>query len=159
MKRFYRLLSLSFLMLSLSACSSSPVGSPWQRESNIRVGPERVFPRPITEILPELVDAQALSGGSGRLGPSLVYWPYELADSRQVYLFGCGLFQDHYCEEAVPRICPLGETVELVRRVEPGNVIRERCRFVGTAAPGDLYPNCDKVEFEHDILVGLVSCQ
>ena len=159
MKRFCRLLSVSFLLLSLAACSNSPVGSPWQRESNIRVGPERVFPRPITEIMPELAGAQALSGGSGRLGPSLVYWPYELADSTQVYLFGCGLFQGHYCEEAVPRICPRGETEELARRVEPGNVIRERCRFVGTAAPGDLYPNCDKTEFEHDILVGLVSCQ
>lgn len=159
MKRFCRLLSVSFLLLWLTACSSTPIGNPWQRESNVRVGPERVFPRPVTEVLPQLEGARMLGSGSGRLGPSLVYWPYELADSSQVYLFGCGLFDGHYCDEAVPRVCPVGETEVLSRVVEPGNVTREICTFVGTAAPGDLYPTCEKFEFEHDILVGLVNCQ
>ena len=155
MKRYYPLAILATVIL---ASCATPISDPWKREFNVRVGPERVFDRPVSEVVPELEGARA-TGNNGRLGSAFVYWGYELADSSPVYLYGCGLFEGHYCDEALPRLCAVGQTTVLSREVQPGKVTHSNCRIVGMAAPGELNPNCTETERENDILVGLASCQ
>lgn len=68
-------------LLVLGACQSSGVRQLPERTEVGIGGPERVFSRPVAEIVPLLQGARR-AGPNGRAGPELVFWGYELAGNR-----------------------------------------------------------------------------
>lgn len=136
-------------------CAASQEPTP-ERQMNVTQGPEVVFTRPATDILPALAGATA-TGENGRIGTELVFWGYRQADGRRVFFFACAPKPDFDCGERVLAVCPVATTV-LATGEENGTVVRRTCRNVAVAVPGDLRPGCeDRVE-SVPMAVGLVSC-
>lgn len=126
-----------------------------ERSMNVTSGPDLVFDRPVTDILPALGDALA-TGRNGRIGNEMVFWGYRLRDNREVNLFACAVLEDVDCEARISAICPGGN--ELIRVEEPGTVRHMNCTAIGVAAPGDIRPNCTDFESSDALLVGLMQC-
>ena len=120
-------------------------------------GPDRVFVRPVADILPQLAGATA-TDVTGRVGRELVFWEYRLRDGRLANLYVCARAENVDCESRGAAVCPAGGDV-LARGEEPGRVRRMNCTTVGVAQPGELFPNCQVRELEDRLLVGLVECQ
>ena len=126
------------------------------RVMNVTQGPETVFGKPATEILPALMGATA-TGENGRVGRELVFWGYRQADGRVVFFFACAPDVAVDCMARVPTIC-LNRTTVLETGEASGNVVRRVCRNVAVATPGDRRPGCvDRVE-STPMAVGLVTC-
>jgi hypothetical protein len=147
--------SICRLAFALAVIAAGSLGAQ-ERNTNVTQGPEAVFDRPVTEIVPTLESATA-SGVNGRVGNELVFWGYELADGRPVYFFACMKSADVDCAQRIESICTTTTTV-LESTETNGKIVRRTCREVTTAAPGDTRPGCsDKVE-DVALAVGLVSC-
>lgn len=146
-------------ILVLTACQSFDT-LPRQQITRTRVDvgePQRVFARPVADIVPELREA-TLARERGRVGNELVFWAYDLPDGQQRWLYACAILPGLDCEERIARVCPVGPQTVLVRREEPGAVRRMNCQLVGQAAPGDLYPNCQDHTDTLPVALGLLSC-
>ena len=127
-----------------------------ERQMNVRQGPETVFDRPPSEILPALAGATA-TGENGRVGTELVFWGYRHSDGRRVFFFACAPRPDFDCAARVPAICPTVTTV-LATSAASGTTVRRNCRTFSVTAPGELRPGCDDRVQSADLAVGLVSC-
>jgi hypothetical protein len=127
-----------------------------ERQMNVRLGPETVFQEPVTQIFPTLADAKP-TGENGRVGNELVFWGYDLADGREVFLFACALVANVNCEERVPLICTTSTNV-LETRELGGTVTQRNCRDIAIASPGDTRPGCTQREQSTPVRAGLVSC-
>lgn len=120
-------------------------------------GPERVFDRPVADLLPELAGATA-TGENGRVGNELVFWGFRLADNRQANLFACALLENVDCESRLRAVCPAGGR-ELSRATQRGLIRELDCKAVSIVGTGDLTPNCEDRENTSDLLVGLMECR
>jgi hypothetical protein len=148
-------LCVGALLLAAALAVDAQPASP-ERTMNVTQGPETVFGKPATEILPALAGATA-TGENGRVGRELVFWGYRQNDGRLVFFFACAPDADVDCMARVPAICPNGTTV-LETGQASGNVVRRVCRNVAVATPGDRRPGCaDRVE-STSMAVGLVTC-
>jgi hypothetical protein len=150
---------LTRLLVIGSVCFA--FGAPGQeqlpkREMNVRQGPESVFDRPPTEILPALAGAKA-TGENGRVGSELVFWGYEHSDGRRIFFFACALRPEVDCATRVPAICPTTTTV-LETREASGKTVRRNCRNISVVGAGDTRPGCDDRTQTAGMAVGLVSC-
>jgi hypothetical protein len=150
----YRQLALLALLV-LGACT--PIERIPPRTLNVSGGPERVFDRPVAEILPQLEGATA-TGVNGRVGNELVFWGYQLRDSSSANLFACAQLANVNCEARISAICP-GGSQEVTRTEVQGVVSYRDCRAVGIANVGDLSPNCNDRERNDSLLVGLAQCR
>jgi hypothetical protein len=157
MCRAANFLGLAALML-LSACQSVTVVPLPERVEAAVGGPERVFARPVTEIVPLLQNAQA-SGPRGRVGSELVFWGYQLADERPAFLVACAVLPDVDCAARLPQVCASGAPEVLFSQQDQGEVRFLHCREIGVAAPGDLTPNCADVQKVQAVDVTLLSCR
>jgi len=156
-KAMMLMLSAGGTMLLLSCqAPEGEVRAP-KRTMGLRQGPELVFKRPIEEVIPELAGASA-TGNNGRVGPELAFWSYRLADGRNVLLHACAEIPGVDCLARADMICPAGRPQVILGNTAQGDVRRLECRVFGTAAPGDLRPNCSDFEFENPIRLGLASC-
>lgn len=126
------------------------------REMNVTQGPDVVFGRPAGEVVTELAGATP-TGENGRVGSELVFWGFEQAGGRRVFLFACAQGADVDCASRVAAICPAGGTVVQEGRAT-GTVVRRQCRTVAFARPGDVRPGCDDRAESVDLAVGLVAC-
>jgi hypothetical protein len=144
------------LSIGVAYAAAAQNSAPPQRVMNVTQGPETVFAEPVATILPTLVGARA-TGENGRVGSDLVFWGYERADGRQVFMFACATGPETNCAERVPAIC-LNSTTVLEQSEAPGTVVRRQCRNVAVAGPGDLRPGCDDRTESIPIAVGLVAC-
>ena len=146
------------LLFLCTACTGiTPLERTPERSLTVTSGPDRVFERPVGDILPQLSGATA-AGPNGRVGNELVFWGYQLQDGRAVNLFACAILDDVDCEARIAAICP-GGGQELARIEEPGMVRHLNCRAIGIARVGDLRPNCDDNTNSGDLLVGLMQCR
>lgn len=137
-----------------SASAQAPL--PQERVMNVTQGPETVFAEPVDAIMPSLAGARA-TGENGRLGLELVFWGYEQANGRRVFLFACASDPDVDCAGRVPGICPSGTTL-LEQGEANGTIVRRQCRNVAVAAPGDRRPGCADRTESIPVAVGLVAC-
>jgi hypothetical protein len=150
--RTISLLCLAMLLKMPAQAASEP-----ERSMGVRGGPEQVFTRPVTELVPQLQGAVA-TNVNGRVGPELVFWGYRLSNGAAANLFGCALVDGVDCEARALQICANGSTRLQSSIVEPGNMVRRTCVPVGNAGVGDLRPGCTDNETTNDLLVGLVDC-
>jgi len=137
--------------------SCTPIEKAPIRSMSVTSGPERVFDRPLGDILPQLENAQP-TGNNGRVGNELVFWEYQLEGNRQVNFFGCAQLRKVDCEKRIQAICPAGGE-EIARAIEPGGVRHVNCRAIGIVGTGDLLPNCQDEMQTNDVLVGLMQCR
>jgi hypothetical protein len=150
---------LWILISVLAACQSS--GNP--RDERVtrtltNVGdPDRVFTRPVSEVVPELQQA-ALSSERGRVGNELVFWGYDLPAGERRWLYACAVLPNIDCEARAALVCPAGPQTVLVQREEPGAVRRMNCGPVGLAAPGELRPHCTDYTETRPVMLGVLSC-
>lgn len=151
-----KFLLIQIAMLTL-LCGCDVVERLPKREMTVTSGPDLVFERPVSEILPQLENAIA-TGLNGRVGNEMVFWGYRLSDGRAANMFACAILDDVDCEARIQAICPLADRFELGRDIVPGNVRRLNCRAIGVVAVGDLLPNCSDNESSMDVLVGLMQC-
>ena len=150
MKKILRFAALSW------ALGIAAQDAPLVREMNVTQGPESVFDRAPSDILPALADAKA-TGENGRVGRELVFWGFEHADGRRVFLFACAQRPDVDCTTRVSAICPVTTTV-IETREASGNTVRRTCRNVAVVSPGEVRPGCvDRAE-STSMAVGLVTC-
>jgi hypothetical protein len=158
MCRILKILSLSLLAV-LSACQQlfvQPPDLPRRIESAVG-GPERVFERPVTEIVPLLQNARA-SAPNGRVGSELVFWGYELEGGRPAVLVACAILPDVDCNARLSQVCPSGASETLFTHEEGGEVRHLDCQSIGIAAPGDLTPTCEDDSDVQPVAVTLLSC-
>lgn len=127
-----------------------------QEHEPVRQGPDAVFEQPVDSVFDALVDAEA-TGRNARIGNEFVYWGYELADGRNVFLFACAPLEDVDCEARRAAICPAGGTL-IARSEVIGRVRRVHCESIGVAAPGELRPGCSDQEIENPLDAGIVQC-
>jgi hypothetical protein len=147
----------AFVAVIASLATIAAIAAEPERRMGVRAGPERVFGRPVAEIVPQLQGATA-TDVNGRVGAELVFWGYRLGSGGATNLFGCAMVEGVDCEARTRQICPDGEGRIQQSAVEPGNIIRRECAAVGNAAVGELHPGCINNEIQHDVLVGLVNC-
>lgn len=144
----------------LGACQPAalqrPLDPPQRIESRIG-GPERVFARPLAEIVPLLRDA-APAGPNGRVGPELVFWGYQLAGNRPAVLVACAVVPGVDCAARLPLVCAAGRHEVLFSAQEGGEVRYRNCQAIGIAQPGDLSPNCVETEEIQPVDVTLLAC-
>lgn len=159
MRHVSNILCFASLIL-LTACQTSlpPPASqaPLRVESPVG-GPERVFTRPIGDIVPLLQTARP-TGPNGRVGYEMVFWGYELG-GRPASLVACALLPDVDCEARLAQVCESGRPEQLYSAEEGGEVRFLNCQAIGIAQPGDLTPNCSDVERIQPLAVTLLSCQ
>jgi hypothetical protein len=127
-----------------------------ERSMGVTQKPDVVFSAPVESFLPDLAGATA-TDVNGRVGGELVFWGYELADGRPVFMFACAPTPTVICEERVQRIC-VDRTNVLRNATVGGDVTRRRCSTVSVALPGDPRPGCVQAAEVVDLAVGLVSC-
>lgn len=127
-----------------------------ERQLNVQQGPDSVFAREPAQIFSELLDARPTQV-NGRVGNELVFWGFELADGRQVFLSACAERGNVDCEARLNRVCPAGADI-LRRATEPGQVREVNCSFVRRVNPGDLHPGCTDRENPRDLVVSLIAC-
>ncbi|HEY0963925.1 MAG TPA: hypothetical protein VGE69_16365 [Pseudomonadales bacterium] len=149
------------LVLACAACESITVpppvaGEPERIESRIG-GPDRVFERPVAEMVPVLQDARQ-AGPTGRVGYELVFWGYELAGGDRATLVACAILPDVDCEARRARVCESGTAATLFTGEQGGAVRFRNCQAVGIAQPGDLTPNCTETEQTQPIQIHLLRC-
>ena len=149
------------LSLACAACQGVSVpppsaGEPERIESPIG-GPERVFERPIAEIVPALQNANQV-GPNGRVGYELVFWGYELAGGQRATLVACAVLPGVDCEARRTKVCPSGTGATLFSGEQGGEVRYRNCQAVGIAQPGDLTPNCSETEQTQAIELHLLRC-
>ncbi len=156
--------TLCFALLAvLVGCQSVPEASqpevrlPERIESRV-AGPERVFSRPVTEIVPQLQGARP-SGPNGRVGNELAFWGYELGNGEPAYLVGCAVLPDVDCSARTAKVCESGRPEVLFSTDEGGEVRFLNCQAIAIARPGDIRPNCVEKEEVQAIAVTLLSCQ
>ncbi|MEY4641077.1 MAG: hypothetical protein RLZZ227_1071 [Pseudomonadota bacterium] len=159
----HRLLNVACvaLMAALVGCqpvarAPEPPALPQRIVSDIG-SPQRVFARPVTEIVPGLQGARA-SGPNGRVGTELVFWGYELEGTGPAYLAACAFLSDTECEARLPEVCPSGAIEVLSRHEESGKVRYLDCQAIGVASPGDLTPTCADTADVQPVTVTLLSC-
>ena len=142
---------------TLAASVPSAAQEKLRREMNVRQGPDKVFDRPVGEILPALAGAKP-TRANGRVGSELVFWGYDLADGRNVAFFACAPLAGVDCMTRTQLICPpRGELLET--RETEGKVTHRRCTPVAMGAAGSTRPGCNDNENDGaDLLVGLVHC-
>ena len=150
---FFKLIP-GVLLVFCYACT--PIERIPSRSMTVSSGPDKVFERPVANILPDLGNAEP-TGINGRVGNEMVFWGYRLSDNRDVNLFACAMLEDINCESRIRGICPAGGE-ELSRAIESGIVRHLNCRAVGVVASGELLPNCDDNVRTDDLLVGLIQC-
>jgi hypothetical protein len=151
-----RALTLVIVLLS-SLAAAAAMSQELERRMNVRLGPETVFAEPVAQIFPALVDAKP-TGENGRVGNELVFWGYELADGRDVFLFACALVANVNCAERMPLICTTTTNV-LETRELGGTVTQRNCRDIAITSPGDTRPGCTQREQSTPVMAGLASCQ
>ena len=152
--------TLLLATILLAACQPVVVPPPAREPERIesRVGgPERVFARPVAEIVPLLADARPMAP-NGRVGFELVFWGYELATDRDAVLVACAVLPDVDCAARRDRVCESGTPEVLFTTQEGGEVRYRNCEAIGIAAPGDLTPNCVETEEIQPVEVTLLSC-
>jgi hypothetical protein len=143
--------------MTFAASVPSAAQEKLRREMNVRQGPDKVFDRPVGEVLPALADAKP-TGANGRVGSELVFWGYDLADGRNVAFFACALLPDVDCMTRTQLICRASSAL-LETRETTGKVVHRRCTPVATGVVGSGRPGCNDNENEGaDLLVGLVHC-
>ena len=144
----------------LAACQPASLPGPERQPQRIVSqvgGPERVFARPVAEIVPLLENAEP-AGQSGRVGFELVFWGYRLATNRSATLVACAVLPDVDCAARLPQVCASGRPEILFSAQEGGEVRYRNCQAVGIAQPGDLTPNCVETEEIQPVEVTLLSC-
>jgi hypothetical protein len=148
-----------FLLVTLLSCSLTALAQSPMRSLGVMAGPERVFLRPVAEIIPELKGAAA-TRVNGRVGSALVFWGYRLSSGQAVNLFACAETDDSKskCEYRIAMICPSGKGNMLKTLTESGDVVRRVCDAISQARVGDLHPGCNDSEVQNTLQVGLVSC-
>lgn len=156
MCREMKLLCLAGMLL-LGACQSAGVRQLPERTEVAVGGPERVFTRPVAEIVPLLQDAQR-AGPNGRVGSELVFWGYELAGSRPAFLVACAVLPGVDCAARASQVCQSGRPEILFSQLDQGEVRYLNCQEVGIVAPGDLTPNCADTQEVQEVAVTLLSC-
>jgi hypothetical protein len=148
-------------LLGLLAACQANLPPPSERTLDRTVarvgGPERVFARPVAEIVPLLQGARA-SGPDGRVGFELVFWGYELATNRQATLVACAVLPDVDCAARLAKVCQSGTPEVLFTAREGGEVRSRSCQAIGIARPGDLTPNCVEIEETQPVELSLLSC-
>jgi hypothetical protein len=156
MCRVVKFLGLTgFLMLT--ACQSASV-RPVPARTEVGIGgPERVFSRPVAEVVPLLEDARR-AGPSGRVGSELVFWGYELAGNRPAFLVACAVLPGVDCTARAAQVCQSGRPEILFSQQDQGEVRYLNCQEVGIVAPGDLTPNCADTQEVQEVAVTLLSC-
>ena len=140
------------LILPINVQAQEPV-----RILGVRAGPDKVFARPVAELMPALKGAVA-TRVNGRVGNELVFWGYQLGNGKSVQLFACTELNDTNCQSRIPLICANRNGAVLSSSMEPGSVVKRDCNAVADAHVGDLHPGCTDTETENNLLVGLVSC-
>ncbi len=145
-------LLLGTLVLPITALAEEPV-----RKMGVNIGPERVFERPVVELIPELKGAVA-THVNGRVGNELVFWGYRLGNGKSVQLFACTELNGTNCQSRIQLICEKGSGTVLGSVMEPGSVVKRDCNAVADAHVGDMHPGCTDKEIENNLLVGLVTC-
>ena len=146
-----------FLLVTLLSCSLTAMAQPPVRSLGVMAGPERVFSRPVAEIIPALKGATA-TRVNGRVGTALVFWGYKLSSGQTVELFACAETDDSKCEHRIPLICAKGSGSVQNAVTESGDVVRRICDAIGQARIGDMHPGCVDSEVRNNLQVGLVSC-
>jgi hypothetical protein len=157
MRRVPKLPGLA-LLATLCACQSAAVAPLPERDETFVGGPDRVFSRPVGEIVPLLQGARP-TAPNGRVGPELVFWAYELADRRPAFLVACAVLPNVDCAARLPQVCASGTPETLFTQQDQGEVRYLNCREIGVVAPGDLTPNCVDTEEVQAIEVTLLNCQ
>lgn len=159
----HRLLNVACIALvaALAGCQSiarapEPPALPQRIVSDIG-SPQRVFERPVPEMVPGLQGARA-SGPNGRVGTELVFWGYELEGSGPAYLTACAFLPDAECEARLAKVCPSGAIEVLARHAESGKVRYLDCQAIGVASPGDLTPTCADTVDVQPVKVTLLRC-
>ena len=150
-------LKLSNLVFLVFCVSCTPIEKTPIRSMTVTGGPERVFDRPLGDILPQLRHARP-TGINGRVGNELVFWGYQLQDDQKLNFYGCAQLHNVDCDERMHAICPDGGK-EIARAIEPGGVRHVNCRAIGIVGTGDLLPNCQDEMQTNDVLVGLMQCR
>ena len=148
-------LILCIILVGCYACT--PIKRLPSRIMTVSIGPDKVFERPVEEVLPQLSNAVA-TNNNGRVGNELVFWEYQLVDGQLVNFFACAMLDDVDCEARLPVICP-GGGQELNRTLESGVVRQLDCRAVGIGGVGDPRPNCTDDTIQNELLIGLMQCQ
>ncbi len=157
MCRIPKLSCLAVLAL-LAACQPvTTVRQPPRVEAPVG-GPERVFTRPVTELVPPLQNARR-AGPNGRVGSELVFWGYELASQQPAFLVACAVLPDVDCAARLPRVCRQGNPEILFSQQNEGEVRSRSCQAIGVAHPGDRVPNCDETEKVQPVEVTLLACR
>lgn len=159
MRRLMNILCLALLVV-LTACQSAlppPSDRPPERIESRVGGPERVFARPVTDIVPLLQNARA-TGPNGRVGYEMVFWGYELS-GQPASLVACAVLPNVDCEARLAQVCESGAPEVLFTGEEGGEVRFLNCQAIGIAQPGDLTPNCTDTEQIQPVTVTLLSCQ
>jgi hypothetical protein len=140
----------------VASTASAQAPLPQERVMNVTHGPETVFAEPVDAIMPSLTGARA-TGENGRLGLELVFWGYEQASGRRVFLYACASDPSVDCAGRVPGICLNGTTL-LEQGQTNGTIVRRQCRTVAATAPGDRRPGCADRTESVPVAVGLVAC-
>jgi hypothetical protein len=148
---------LIFGVLLIFCYACTPIERIPSRSMTVTIGPDKVFERPVDEVLPQLRNAVA-TNINGRVGNELVFWEYQLVDNRRVNLFACAMLDDVDCEARLSSICP-GSGQELTRIIESGVVRQLDCRAIGVGGVGDPRPNCTDDVIQNELLVGIMQCQ
>lgn len=143
--------------LLLGGCQSAVVPQAPERVEAAVGGPERVFSRPVTEIVPLLQDARR-AGPNGRVGSEMVFWGYELAGNKPAFLVACAMLPGVDCAGRVPQVCQSGRPEILFSQQDQGEVRFLNCQEVGIVAPGGLTPNCADTQKVQEVAVTLLSC-
>lgn len=150
------------IVLVCAACQPVTAPAPVAREPErleSRIGgPERVFERPIAEMVPALQNAN-LVGPNGRVGYELVFWAYQLANGQRAMLVACAILPNVDCDMRRAKVCENGTRDTLFTGEQGGEVRYRNCQAIGIAPPGDLTPNCTETEQTQPIQLHLLSCQ
>lgn len=150
--------SSSTLILAASFLAAAVLAAKLERQMNLEQGPDSVFDRPVSELMPEL-DGAAATGQNGRVGNELVFWSYRLSDGRDIFFYACAEGAEPSCEERRRLICPAPQAATLVRADRSSGLVRNvECRAFAIAAIGDVRPGCRDEERESGLAVGLVQC-
>lgn len=128
-----------------------------ERTMNVTLGPDSVFEREVSEIIPELTGA-SMTNENGRVGGELVFWGHTLANGSEAYLFACSIQEDVDCQSRMREICPAGSGKLLISVTEPGLMLQRECKSIAFVGAGELRPGCYDDVFNNDMLVGLMQC-
>ncbi len=146
-----------FLLVGALVLTSKVKADGLVRAMGVKAGPERVFTRPLSQIIPELKGATA-THENGRVGAEFVFWGYKLDNGKTVDLFACTDHNDVNCQARIPLVCANGAGTLLTSITELGEILERKCDIIGKAGVGDLHPGCIDTEISNNLLVGLVSC-